>query len=103
MARGLLLQRLIDFFVGLAEVILGLRVIFRLFGANAGAGFVDWVYSTSDVLLSPFRGIFPVAEISPGHVLDIPALFAMLMYALIGYVLAWVIGWVPVADRDRRR
>lgn len=99
MARGLLLQRLIDFFVGLAVIILGLRVLFRLFGANASAGFVEWVYDASDVLLAPFRGIFPVAEIDPGNVLDFPALFAILMYAILGYILSWLVGWVPTGER----
>lgn len=98
MARGLLIQRLIDFFVGLAVALLALRVLFRLFGANAGAGFVEFIYETTDVLLAPFRGIFPVAEINPGNVLDIPALFAMLMYVLIGYLLSWLVGWVPQRD-----
>ncbi len=34
---------LINFFIGLAEIILGLRVILRLFAANPDAGFVQWV------------------------------------------------------------
>ena len=99
MDRGLFFQRLVDFFVGVALAILGLRVLFRLFGANAGAGFVDWVYTTSDVLLSPFRGIFPVAEIGDGNVLDIPALFAMLMYTLLGFLLSWLVSALTVPAR----
>jgi uncharacterized protein YggT (Ycf19 family) len=64
-----LVRRLIDFFVGLAIALLALRVLFRLFDANSANGFVHWVYQTSDVVLAPFRGIFPSQVISPGHVL----------------------------------
>ena len=92
MFTGALIQRLIDFFVGLAVVLLGLRVIFRLFDANATAGFVEWIYDASGTLLAPFRGIFPSAELDPGNVLDVTALFAMLMYVIIGYALSWLVG-----------
>lgn len=88
---------IIDFFVALAEAILGLRVVFRLFNANGTSSFVHWIYQTSATLMDPFRNIFrATAVISPGYVLDINALFAMLMYAIIGYLLAALLGWVPV-------
>jgi uncharacterized protein YggT (Ycf19 family) len=85
-----LIQRLIDFFVSLAVILLGLRVIFRLFDANA-TGFVEWVYDASGTLMAPFRGIFPSAELDPGNVLDVSALFAILMYVIIGYALSWLV------------
>lgn len=82
---------LINLFVGLAEICLGLRVLFRLFAANPGVQFVQWIYSTSDTLLSPFRGIFPAGRIAGGHVLDFTALFGMLIYALFGVVLVAIL------------
>lgn len=85
-----LFTSLIDLFVGLAEICLGLRVIFRLFAANH-VQFVTWVYNTSDSLLSPFRGIFPSTSIGNGHVLDFTALFGMLIYALFGIVLVAIL------------
>lgn len=82
-----ILAAVVNFFVGLAEVILALRVLFELFSANTANGFVGWVYDTSDTLLSPFRGIFPSGRITSTHVLDFTALFAMLIYAFFGYLL----------------
>jgi len=94
------LVALVDFFVGLAEAILGLRVLFRLFNANATNPFVHWIYQTSSTLMDPFRGIFQAqATISPGFTLDINALFAMLMYAIIGFLLAALLGWIPAGER----
>ena len=90
-----MVQALVDLFLGLAEIILGLRVIFRLFAANPDSEFVRWIYDTSGALLAPFRGIFPTAEVSPGHVLDISALFAMLAYGVLAYIVLAIIGWLP--------
>lgn len=96
MFTGNILVSIINFFVGLAEAILGLRVVFRLFNANGANTFVHWIYQTSNTLMDPFRGIFrATATLSPGYVLDINALFAMLMYAIIGYLVAALLGWVP--------
>jgi uncharacterized protein YggT (Ycf19 family) len=103
MFTGNILVSLVNFFVGIAEALLGLRVIFRLFNANGSNSFVHWVYQTSGTLMDPFRGIFQsTATLSPGYVLDINALFSMLMYAIIGYLLAALLGWVP-APAPRRR
>ncbi len=82
-----LVEGFINFFVGLAELILGLRVLFRLFNANPTSTFVHWIYATSATLMAPFRGIFPSLVLDRGFVIDFSALFAMLVYALIGYLL----------------
>lgn len=98
-----ILVSIINFLIGLAEAILGLRVLFRLFNANAANSFVHWIYQTSSTLMDPFRGIFRAsATLSPGYVLDISALFAMLIYALIGYLLAALLGWVPAPTAGHR-
>lgn len=83
-----ILSKLVNFFVGLALVFLALRIFFRLFSANPAVGFVDWIYDTSGVLMSPFRGIFPEVVIERGFVLDIPAIFALIMYMVFGLLLA---------------
>jgi len=90
-----LLSRLISIFIGLAEIILGLRVTFRLFNANPNAALVNWIYQTSSVLMQPFRGVFSAQVISSGYTLDISALFAMLMYAIIGTIVIALLSFLP--------
>lgn len=105
------LANIVNFFVGLAALILGLRVVFRLFNANPTADFVQWIYSTSDALMVPFRGIFPAAELERGVVLDVSAIFALIMYIAIGALLLALVGafssggrdTVVVADKPARR
>lgn len=83
-----LILRLIDVFFSLIAFILGLRIILELFGANSSTPFVLWVYEVSSALLYPFRGIFPSTVIRPGFILDISALVALFIYALLAYFLS---------------
>lgn len=96
MRRSNVLVGLVDLFVGIAEAILVLRVLFKLFNANGNSQFVHWIYQTSDTLMAPFRGIFPATEVHRGFVLDVSALFAILMYAILGYLLAALLSLIPV-------
>lgn len=86
---------LIDLFVGLVEILLSLRVIFQLFAANPDNSFVHWIYATSGDIMAPFRGIFPVAHLGHGYVLDISAIFAMIIYGIVGYLLVSLLSWLP--------
>lgn len=96
---GRFIAGLINFFVAIAEIFLGLRVVLRLFGANSSNTFVQWIYDSSDVLLQPFRGIFPTAQINANSVVDFSALFAMLVYALVGMAFLWLAVWLTPPER----
>lgn len=82
---------LLNFFTAVVESFLGLRFLLKLFGANDTNGFVSWVYEMSDVLLEPFRGIFPAKVFENQYVLEFSTLFAMMMYAIIALLLMWLI------------
>jgi hypothetical protein len=43
---------------GLVEVLVGLRFIFRLVGANPTSPIVHWIYFWSTPFVAPFAGIF---------------------------------------------
>ncbi|WP_353814952.1 YggT family protein [Agromyces sp. SYSU T00266] len=64
-------------------IALSLRVFLLLFAANPDAGFAAFVYRVSDAYLHPFRDIFPTRDLSDGGYLDVSALFAIIIYALI--------------------
>ena len=73
------------FLLGVLEVILALRFIFRLLGANESSGFVTFLYSLSFVFVAPFKGIFNEPTIYNGSVFELSTLVAMLIYALIAW------------------
>ncbi|MCL5019113.1 MAG: YggT family protein [Patescibacteria group bacterium] len=88
-ARLILL--LTDFIFGLIELIIGLRIIFKMFGANPSTPFVSWLYEVSRTLLYPFQSIFPSPVLRGGFVLDMSAVVALLIYALIAYFISELI------------
>lgn len=94
MVTSAFILSLLNIIFGFIEILLGLRLVLRFFGANQVAPFVRWVYETSDPLIFPFRGMFPSPTLEGGYVLEINTLIALLMYALIGYLLIQLIEFV---------
>ncbi|AHB42133.1 hypothetical protein RAAC3_TM7C00001G0271 [Candidatus Saccharibacteria bacterium RAAC3_TM7_1] len=82
-----LTNNLITAFLVLVEVFLGLRLLLKLFGANASNGFVNWVYEMSGALLEPFRNIFPIKVFENTYVFEFSTLFAMVMYGVVALLL----------------
>ncbi|MGA3150018.1 MAG: hypothetical protein ABSD10_00150 [Candidatus Saccharimonadales bacterium] len=78
---------MVHFFVGVAELLLALRVVLRFFNGNPDATFVHWCYASTNTLLEPFRNVFTsTGVIQRGWVVDYVALFAIAVYALAGYL-----------------
>src|SRR5574338_1129716 len=91
---------LLNFFLAVVEGFLGMRFLLKLFGANASNGFVGWIYDMSGGLLDPFRGIFPAKVLENRYVFEFTTLFAMLMYAIIGLLLMYLIRMLTAAVDD---
>lgn len=78
------------YLLGFVEVLLAIRFVLKLLGANPKSGFVDFVYAASGIFTSPFRGIFstPTTE---GDIttafFETATVVAMVVYALIGWGL----------------
>jgi uncharacterized protein YggT (Ycf19 family) len=75
-------------------IMLGMRVFLLAFSANPGSSFVNFIYNTSASFLEPFRGIFPPKNLSTTGYLDVAALFAMIIYALIGWGFSALIHYI---------
>jgi hypothetical protein len=97
------INKLIYVFFSLVELFLGLRLILKLFGANVGNGFVNWVYETSNVLLDPFRGIFPTQVFKSTFVLELSTIFAMIVYAIIVMLLVYVVDLIPTPGSTKTK
>src|SRR5665648_709168 len=80
--------RIVYYILGLLEVILGFRLVFKLLGANPGSGFVSFIYSISEIFLVPFNAIFRSAStrgIETEALLEPSTIIAMVVYALIAW------------------
>lgn len=73
--------QIIWYLVYLIEVLIFLRIIFRLLGANPASDFVSTIYLFSQIFVLPFLNIFPSPNTS-GFVLDAPAIIAAIIYPL---------------------
>lgn len=78
---------IIYFVLGVLEVILGLRFVFRLFGANENNDFILALYNFSHMFVGPFNNIFNDQAIGSRSVFELSTLVSMLIYALIGWGL----------------
>ncbi len=83
--------RVIWFVFGAIEILLAIRFVFTLLGANAEAGFVKLVYAVSDVFMAPFNAIFATDSVS-GATFEWSALVAIAVYALVAWGLVALIG-----------
>lgn len=97
------LAYLINLVLGIVEIILSLRLILKFLGANSGAPFVRWLYATSVPLLQPFQGIFPTPTLEGRFTLEFSTLFALVVYALIGYFILEVLDSTMFLGRRKRR
>ncbi len=66
------------------ETFLMFRFLLKLIGANASAGFTQFVYGVSGIFMTPFRYVLPTPQVA-GSVFEWSTLLAMLVY----WVLAW--------------
>ncbi len=87
------------YILGIIEVLLGFRFVLKILGANSASGFTNLIYSTSDTLVGPFKGIFKVAE-SQGSVLEWSTVIAAVVYAVIAYGLVQLMQLVKPAMPD---
>ena len=78
-------RRVIALLFGILFVLLILRIVLLLLGANAGNGIVDGIYSITEPFVAPFRGVFSMDVVRPvgRSVLDIAALVSLVGYVLI--------------------
>lgn len=76
--------RVVWFVFGVIEVLIAIRFVLELLGANAAAGFVQFIYGLSNVFMAPFIAILGTARVS-GATFEWSALLAIAVYALVAW------------------
>ena len=77
--------RVVTLLFTVLEVLLLLRFVLKLFGANANQALVSGLYRITEPLVRPFQGIFP--EPSGPPALDLAALLAVAFFFLIAALI----------------
>ncbi len=83
--------RLVWFIAGVIIVLLAIRFLFILLGANQGNGFVDLIYNASYPFAAPFFGIFGYTLHYGISRFELSTLVAIGIYALIAWGIARLI------------
>ena len=84
--------------LGIIEGLLAIRFFFRLAGANPVAGFVQFIYGITNVLMAPFFAIFPTARVERS-VFEWSILVAMIVYLLIAWTILKLVDMFYTADQ----
>jgi hypothetical protein len=89
--------QLIWLLLGIFEVLIALRIGLQLIGANPVNPIVAFIYGFTFLFLFPFAGM--IASPSSGSiVLELSAVFAMLVYALVAWAVertVWLLFYRP--------
>ncbi|HEX7064753.1 MAG TPA: YggT family protein [Bacillales bacterium] len=93
----------ISILVEIIEAIIGIHILLKLFNANSGVPFVNWMYHLSAPLLAPFRGIFDNMVFNGEYVLDLSAVFALVIYGIVGYLIMMLLGGFSGKGKKKRR
>ena len=87
------IQKGIYLLFGILEGLLGIRFVLGLLGANPAAGFAQFIYGVTGPFIAPFAGLFAQPRFE-GSVFEFNALVAIVVYALIAWVLVKIVGLV---------
>ena len=79
--------------VSVVLILLALRFALLLLGANQSAGFTQFIYNVTAPFMAPFVAVFGKAQIDRS-VFDWSTLLAMIVYALIGWLLVSLVAAV---------
>ncbi len=79
---------IVYFLFGVLELLLAVRVVLHLIGANADNGFANFIYGLSGPFVALFASLLNNPALSTTAALEVTTLIAMLVYA----IAAWIMG-----------
>jgi uncharacterized protein YggT (Ycf19 family) len=93
-----IIRAIINFVVGIIELLLIIRLIFKFLVVNAGTPFVAWLYGVTAPLVAPFAKIIPDMKFS-GYVIDFATVAALIAYAIAGCLILMIFSY-PDKETD---
>lgn len=96
------ISQLIWLVVTVGDVLLLTRMALRLIAADPASGFVNFIYSSTNVLTAPFLGITAAPQIGDGGIFDVAALVAILVYSFVAWVVVRLLAIVLSSSSGSR-
>ena len=85
-----IIRAFINIVVGIIELLLSIRLIFKFLIVNTDTPFVAWLYGVTARLVAPFAKILPDWKFS-GFVVDFSTLAALIVYAIAEYLILMIL------------
>ncbi len=76
-------SQVVDYIFYVIYALLAIRLLLALLAARSSAGFVQLIYTVTDPLYRPFRGIVASPTAEGGYTLALPIVIAIIVYALL--------------------
>lgn len=86
-----IIKNIISFIFGILLVLLGIRFVLSILGANQSNGFANFIYNTTQPFTAPFRGLFNTQTVFGTARFEYEVLVGMVVYALLGWLLIWLL------------
>lgn len=86
--------QVIWYILAVTEILLTIRMLFKMLGANINSPFANLIYIITDPLAGPFRGIFGVSMSQEGATLEWSTFVAMIIYALVAFALVQLMQFI---------
>lgn len=80
-------EKIVYLIYGILAGLLLIRFVLSFFGANRLNNFADLIYSVTDPLVAPFRGLFDIDATYGVSRFDVESLIAIIVYGLIAWVI----------------
>jgi hypothetical protein len=90
------ITQMIYWVFGLIEGLIAIRFVLKALGANPSAGFAEFIYGVTGIFVAPFVGLFGSPQ-SQGSVLELNSIIALVVYALLAWLLARL-AWIMIGD-----
>jgi len=98
-------RKIVYYILGILELLLGFRLVFKLLGANPTSAFISFIYNVSGVFLTPFNSIFRTAVndgIETKSVLEPANIIAMIVFAIVAYCIITFIKIYSTPKSDKK-
>jgi YGGT family len=90
-SAGSWLSRVVMFVFGVIELLILVRFVLLLVGANVQSGFVQWIHQMAGIFMAPFVAILGTQTVN-GAVFEWAALVAIAVYAIAAWLIVAAIG-----------
>lgn len=91
-------RRVVVFAFGIVQVLIMLRIVLLLVGANDESALVAGIYDLSGLFIAPFEGVMGTESVrNGGAVLDVAAVVALIGWTLLEAI---IIAGISIARRE---